>query len=252
MHQHVVEHAAQRIFGVGVLGRDFHRFRNRDAETARRIRVRLEDRLAGIGLVARARDAFRAIGLHQRPPVGLLVVGDLDHVDLDLEAEQRAGEGERRAPLPRAGLGRELRDAFLLVVEGLGHGGVGLVAAGGADALVFVEDARGRSERLLQPPSAIKRRRAPHAIDVADRLRDLDLPFAAHFLADERHRKQRAKIVRPDRLTRARMQHRGRRRRQVGDDVVPGVRNPVLAQEIFGLLAHCLPPSARDPAVASG
>ena len=97
---------------------------------------------AGVGLVARACDAFRAVGLHQRPAIGLLIVGDPDHVDLDFEAEQRAGEGERGAPLPRAGLGRELRHALFLVVEGLGDGGVGLVAAGGADALVFVEDAR--------------------------------------------------------------------------------------------------------------
>ena len=124
------------------------------------------------GLFAWARDAFRAVGLHQRPPVGLLIVGDPDHVDLDFEAEQRAGEGERRAPLPGAGLGRKLGYALFLIVEGLGDRGVGLVAPGGADALVFVEDARGRSERLLEPPRAIERRRTPQAIDVADGRRE--------------------------------------------------------------------------------
>ena len=102
MHQHVVEHGAQRVFGVGVLGRDFDRFRNRDAEAAGRIGMLFEDRAPGIGLVARACDALRAIGLHQRAAVGLLIVGDLDHVDFDFEAEQSAGEGERRAPLPRS------------------------------------------------------------------------------------------------------------------------------------------------------
>ncbi len=135
-----------------VLGRDLDRLGNGDAEAARRIRVRGEDGAAGFGLVARARDAGRAVGLHQRPPIGLLLIGDLDHVDLDLEPEQGAGEGERGAPLARAGLGRELRHAFLLVVEGLRDRGVGLVAAGRADALVFVEDARGGAERLLQTP----------------------------------------------------------------------------------------------------
>ena len=95
VHEHVVEHAAERIFSVGILGRNFHRLGNRDAETAWRIWVLFEDCSAGIGLVARARDAFRAIGLHQRPPVGLLIVGDLDHVDFDFETEQRAGESER-------------------------------------------------------------------------------------------------------------------------------------------------------------
>ncbi len=203
-----------------------------------------QDRPAGIGFVARARDAFRAIGLHQRPPVGLLVVGDLDHVDFDFEAEQRAGEGERRAPLSRARLGRELRHALFLVVEGLGDGGVGFVAAGGADALVFVENARARAERLLEPPGAVERRRAPHPIDVADRLRDLDVPFAAHFLADQRHRKEGREIVRPDRLARSRVQHR-----RAADD---GRSATMLYQawgiwsspkKIFGLVAHAFLPA---------
>ena len=238
MHQHVIEHAAERIFGVGVLGRDFHRLRNRNAEAARRIRMRLQDRLAGVGLAARARDAFRAIGLHQRPPVGLLVVGDLDHVDLDFEAEQRPGEGERRAPLPCPRLGRKLFDALFLVVEGLGDRGIGLVAAGGTDALVFVEDAGGRSERLLEPPGAIERRRAPQSIDVANRRRDFDMPLAADLLADKGHRKERREIGRADRLPGSRVEHRRRRRRQVGDDVVPGVRDLALAHEIFRMLAH--------------
>ena len=249
MHQHVIEHAAQRIFGVGVLSRDFHRLRDRDAEAARRIRMRLEDRLAGVGLVARACDAFRAVGLHQRSPVGLLIVGDPDHVDFDFEAEQRAGEGERRAPLPRAGLGRELGHALFLVVKSLRHGGVGLVTAGRADALVFVEDAGGRSERLLEPPGAIERRWTPHAVDVAHRRRDLDMPLGAHLLPDQRHRKERREIVRADRLSGPWVQHRRRRRRQIGDDIVPGVRYPVLAHQIFRLLAHAsLQVFASDPA----
>jgi hypothetical protein len=202
----------------------------------------LQNGSAGIGLSARARDAFRAIGLHQRAPVGLLIVGDLDHVDFDFEAEQRPGEGKRRAPLPCPGLGRKLRDALFLIVESLGDGGIGLVATGGTDAFILIENAGGRSDRLLEPSGAIERRRAPHAVDVANRRRDFDLPFGAHFLADERHRKERREIARPDRLAGPWMQHRRRRRRQVGDDVVPGVRNLALAQQIFGVLAHCSSP----------
>ena len=100
------------------------------------------------GFIARARDAGGAVGLHQRPAVGLLLIADLDHVDLDLDAEQLPGEGERRAPLAGAGLGRQLPDAGLAVVEGLRHGGVRLVAARRADALVLVEDAGRRIEQL--------------------------------------------------------------------------------------------------------
>ena len=62
---------------------------------------------------------LRAVGLHQDPPVRLLVVARADHVDLDLEAEHRAGERQRAAPLAGAGLRREARHALLLVVVGL-------------------------------------------------------------------------------------------------------------------------------------
>ena len=71
------------------------------------------------------------------------------------------GEGERGAPLPGAGLGRQLLDAGFLVVEGLRHRGVGLVAAGRRDALVFVEDARRRIERAS--PGGARGRAAPAA-----------------------------------------------------------------------------------------
>ena len=61
----------------------------------------------------------------------------------------------------------EALDALHLVVVGLGDGGVGLVAAGGADALVLVVDVGRRVERLLQPAGADERRRPPDAVDLA-------------------------------------------------------------------------------------
>jgi hypothetical protein len=64
------------------------------------------------------------------------------------------------------------------------------------------------------------------------------VPFAAHFLADERHRKERREIVRSNGFTGSGMQNRGWRRRQVGDDIVPGLGNPVLAKEKLRLLVH--------------
>ena len=229
VQQDVIEHAAQRVFGVVALGGDLDRLGDGDAEAAGRIRILRQDGAAGVGLVARAGDAGRAVGLHQRPAIGLLIVRDPDHVDLDLEAEQRAGEGERRAPLAGAGLGGELLHPRLLVVEGLRDGGVGLVAAGRADALVFVKDAGRRAERLLQVAGAIERRRPPHAIDVAHRPGDLDFALGADFLPDQRHREQRREVVGADRLAGSGMQHR-RRGRQIGGDVVPNARDPILAQ----------------------
>ena len=112
-----------------------------------RVGVLGEDRAPGVRLLGRARDDRRAPRLDHRAPERLLVVRDANHVDLALEPEQLAGERERAAPLAGAGLGREARAALALVVEGLRDGGVRLVAAGGADALVLVEDPRARPDR---------------------------------------------------------------------------------------------------------
>jgi len=66
--------------------------------------------------------------------------------------------------LAGAGLRWQLLDAGLAVVEGLRDRGVRLVAAGRADALVLVEDARRRIERAFEPRRAIERRRPPHLV----------------------------------------------------------------------------------------
>src|SRR4029077_6198524 len=92
----------------------------------------------GFGLAAGTGDALRAPGLHHRLTVRLLIETDLHHVDAYFEPEKRAGEGERRAPLPGAGLGGEPPDPGLLVVKGLRHRGIRLMAAGGAPAPLFL------------------------------------------------------------------------------------------------------------------
>ena len=238
MQEHVVEHAAEAVFGVVVGGGHLHRLGDGDAEAAGAVPVLGEDGAAGLGLVRRAGNAGGAVGLHERPPIGLLLVGDPDHVDLDLEAEQGAGEGEGRPPLPGAGLGRELGDAFLLVEEGLGHGRVGLVAAGRAHALVLVVDPGRGIERPLQPPRPVQRARPPLPVDFAHRPGDLDLALGADLLQDERHRKQRRQIVRSHRLAGARMQHRRRWLRQVRHQIVPVLRNVLLVEHVFHGVRH--------------
>ena len=100
----------------------------------------------------RARVQRRAVDLHHGAARRLLVVRRAHLPDLALHAVLRGGERERRAPLAGAGLGGELPDAFLVVVVGLRHRGVRLVAAGRADALVLEEDLRRGVEQLLQPP----------------------------------------------------------------------------------------------------
>ena len=125
--------------------------------------ILLEHLLAGLGVGARAGHDLGAPGLHHDAAVRLLLVRDLDHVDLALQAEHLAGQRQRGAPLAGAGLRAEARDLLLLVVVGLRDGGVGLVAAGRAHALVLVVDARRRAERLLEPPRAEERARAATA-----------------------------------------------------------------------------------------
>ena len=221
VQQHVAEHAAERVRRVVAPGRVLDRLRDRDPEAAGRVGMLGEDRAAGVRLLRRAGDDRRAPRLDHRAPERLLVVRGANHVDLALEAEQLAGEGERAAPLARAGLGREARAALALVVEGLRDGGVRLVAAGRARALVLVEDPRPRPDRLLEPVRAVERRRAPEAVEVEHLLRDRDLRLLADLLEDQLHREERRQVVRPDRLPRPRMEDRQHRVGHVGADVVP-------------------------------
>jgi hypothetical protein len=125
-------------------------FADGDAEAAGTIRVVGEQLAAVLGLVAGAGMHRRAPGVHQHPAIRLLLVADLDHVDIAFQPEQAAGQRQRRTPLARAGLGGEAFGAGDLVVIRLRHRGVRLVAAGGADALVFVINVRRRLQRLLQ------------------------------------------------------------------------------------------------------
>src|SRR5829696_4488497 len=159
VEEHVVEDAAERVRGVVALRRVLDRLRDRDAEAARRVRELVQDRAPALRVARRARDDLGAPELDHRAPERLLVVGDANHVDLALEADQLARERERAPPLAGAGLGRKPRPALLFVVVRLRHGGVRLVAAGRADALVLVEDARPRAHRLLEPVGAVERRR---------------------------------------------------------------------------------------------
>ncbi len=231
VHQHVVEHAAQRVVGRRVLRRDLDRLADRDAQRPGRVGVLGEDGAPG-------RRQLRGTGVHgaaerldHHPPVGLLVVGRAHLPDLAGQAVLRAGERQGRAPLPGSGLGRELRDAGLGVVERLRHRGVGLVRAGRRDALVLVVDPRGGVERLLQPVRPVERAGPPQPVDVEHLLGDVDVLLGGDLLEDQVHREQRGQVVRADRLSGARVQHRRRRRRQVVQHVVPAGRHLALREE---------------------
>jgi hypothetical protein len=241
VQQDVVEHAAQGVVGVLGLGGHLHRLADRDAQAARAVRVLGQHRPARLRQRRRAGMDRRTPGLHHRPPVGLLPVRGRDHPDLAVQLELAAGERQRTAPLPGAGLGGQPPHAFHGVVVRLRDGRVGLVRSRRAHALVLVVDPRGRPQRLLQPVCPVQRRRPPQPVDLLDRRRNLDVPLLRHLLADERHREERGEVVRPDRLVRRGVQRRRRRRGQVGHEVVPPRRHRCLVQQDLGPLRHGAP-----------
>ena len=186
---------------------------------------------SGVREVGRAGVHRAAERLDHHAAVGLLVVRRPHLPDLALHAELRAGERQRRPPLAGAGLGGELADAGLAVVERLRHSRVGLVRAGRRDALVLVVDARRRAERLLQPVRPEQRARPPQPVDVEHLVGDVDVLLGRDLLQDQVHREQRRQVVRADRLTGAGVQHRRRRGRQVVQHVVPAGRHLVLVEQ---------------------
>ena len=247
VHQHVAEHRAEAVLlRAAARRRHLDGLGDRDARASRVSRVvSASDRPAELGAVRRAREDLRAEVLHDDAAVGLLVVRDLHHEDLEVEVEEVAGHREGRAPLPGAGLGRQrLRPGFL-VVEGLRDGRVRLVRADRADALVLVVDVGRRVERLLEPQRAAHRRRPPEPVDLAHRLGDLDPALGRDLL----HRSLIGKSTpRKSGVTGSivpGMQHRRRRHRHVRVDVVPGLRQPGSRPAGIVRVRSCAPPRRK-------
>ncbi len=242
VQQHVVEHAAERVVARLVLRRHLDRLADGDAEAARVVRRVGEDLSTRLGQAGGAAVHGRAERLHHRAPVGLAVVRRPHLPHLALEPVLRAGEGQGRAPLARARLGRQRPDAAARVVVGLRHRGVGLVRARGGDALVLVVDAGRRAQRPLEAVRPVQRRRPPEPVDVEHLVGDVDVGVTGDLLRDQLHREQRRQVVRSHRLHGARVQGRRRWRGQVGDDVVPARRELRLVEQELVLHGHGGPP----------
>ena len=135
--------------------------------------------------------------------------------------EKVAGQGQGAAPLARAGLGGQPFDARLLVVVGLGHRGVGLVAPGGADGFVLIIDAGRSFQGLLQVVGPVQGAGPPQLIDAQYLVGDGNPALRAHFLLDQGRGKDGRQVGRGDGLAGARVEIRRHGGRQVGNDVVP-------------------------------
>ena len=244
----MVQHAAQRVIGVRVLGGRLDRFTDGHAQRTGGIGEALPHGPPGLGAGRRGRGNGGAVGLHLHASVrlGLIAVAHLP--DVTGQAEDTARERQRSAPLPGAGLGGQSGDAGQLVVVRLRHRRVRLVAADGGSALVLVVDAGLGAERSFESVGPIHRCGTPQPVDLADFLGDLNPAFGAQFLLDEPWREDGGEVVCLDRLLRARVQVRGSRSGQIGRDVVPVRRDLVLGQQdLRQVVAHGRTLSVEPP-----
>ena len=154
--------------------------------------------------------------------VRLLVVRRADLPDLAVEPELRAGERERGAPLARAGLGGQPADARLLVVVRLRHRGVRLVRAGrrrrprtcSRCAPAYRAPSPAGAPDTAATAATAGTRRAPRR---GCRCSDRSLTSCAMSSIGN----SGARSSGPTGCKRAGMQDRRRRRRQIGEQVVP-------------------------------
>ncbi len=230
----MVEDASEGVSRLPCAVRDcfLHRLADCDAQAPRRLGIVAQDRPARFGRVAGAGNAGSAPGLHHVFAIRLLLIARFDHVHLAFKAELGTGEGQRRAPLARAGFRREAFYARRLVVVGLGDGRVGLVAACGRQALVLEIDPRRRLERFFKAIRPLKGGRTPLEQNGENLFRYVDPALRGHFLLYEVHGKHGGKLFGGDRFpvgAAGRLQGPGQVRRQV----VPLSRHLVFCQNRF-------------------
>jgi hypothetical protein len=232
VQQHVVEHRAERVVGRRRAAR-----RPRPPRRSRCPATRVS-RGARPGCPAGAVSSDgdgctgAAEGLHHEPAIGLGVIGGPHLPDLALQPELRAGEGQRGAPLPGAGLGRELLDARPWRCRTPAAPRCSACASRRGRRLRTCSRSAPACPAPSQPVRAVQRRGPPQPVDV-EGSGGCRRTLGRDLLLDEVHREQREQVVRPDRLPGARVQRR-RRRGQVVQDVVPAGRHLVLVEDDLG------------------
>src|SRR3989442_1539889 len=98
----------------------------------------------------------------------------------------------------------------------------------------------------IERPAAMRGGWPPQPVDLAHRFRDGDLALGADFLQDEIHRKQWREISRPDWLLRAGMDDRRQGHGEIGKDVVPGLRDLTLVEQVLHTLHRLVPSPTRE------
>ncbi len=140
------------------------------------IRVPGNDILAGTRGHGRRRSDRCAESLHDRTPVGLLLITYLYHIDRTVNAELLRRIAERTAPLTGTGFRRQIGNSLFLRIIGLCDSGIQFMAAGGRNRFILEID-MGRSPKGLFQFVGSHERSAPvGSILLADRFGDRN-PF---------------------------------------------------------------------------
>ena len=231
VQQDLVEDGTEHVAVAGIGHRDFHCLGDRAAKGAGRSGMLGQDLAADIRRIGRGRRDRRAVCAHDFAPEGLLLVADLDHIYLAVEAKIGTSHRKRRAPLACSGLSGHAFKPLFFGVVGLRDGGVELVAAARVVALELVVDVRGGPELLFEAVRADERRGAVHLVEILNLLRDRDISvLVVQFLGDQLLAEDAAELFGCHGLMCAGIEKGSGLVLHVRPDVIPGGRDLVLGK----------------------
>ena len=222
VQQYLRKHTTQHIAVTGVGDGGFHRLGDRATQAAVRSRELFQNLAADGGFGRGGRRYRGAVGTHHLTAEGLLLVGNLDHIDLAVQVKIGTGHGKRGAPLPRSGFGSNTFESLLFCVIRLGDRRIELVTAAGVVTLEFIINLGGRLQLLFQAVSAHQRRRTVHFIKIQNLLRNgNETVGVVELLRDELGAKHLGKLFGGHGLAGSRIEQGGRLGFHVRADVIP-------------------------------
>ena len=255
MQQDLVQDAAEHITVAFGGGGDFHCLGDRATEGTGGAGMLREDLAADCCFHGRRRRDGCAVGAHDFTAERLLLIGDLDHVDLAVQAQVRACHGKCGAPLAGAGLGGDAFEALLLCVVCLRDRRIQLVGSAGVVSLELVVDLCRGVELFLKAVRADQRRRTVHLVEIQDIVRDRDVGrVVVQFLLDQLIAENACQFLCLHGFVGARVEKGRRLVLHVGTDIVPCFRHlgffkvdfiwdliDIFAHDVFLSVYGCLP-----------
>ena len=183
----------------------------------------------------------RSVHPHDLPAEGLLLIGNLDHVNLAVQLEIGAGHAQRRAPLAGPRLRGDALQPLLFGIVGLGDGGVQLVAAAGVVALKLVVDLCRGVQLLFQAVGPYQRGGTVHFVKIQNLLRHGILPgVVVQLLFHQVFAEHGAQLLRGHGFAGAGVQQGRGLVLHVRPQVVPVLRHLVLVQiDLVGDFVLC-------------